>query len=91
MVRILSAVCLGVGTMIGYQRIVTTLGQRLGKIHLTSAQGAAAETYPPYLSASQASAGFRANEELVIAGAVPPRNTFAWSGLVWRVRPEIHH
>lgn len=43
-VRILSALCLGIGTMIGYQRIVTTLGQRLGKIHLTPAQGAAAET-----------------------------------------------
>jgi PiT family inorganic phosphate transporter len=42
-VRILSAVCLGIGTMIGYQRIVTTLGQRLGKVHLTPAQGAAAE------------------------------------------------
>ncbi len=42
-VRILSALCLGVGTMIGYKRIVTTLGERLGKIHLTPAQGAAAE------------------------------------------------
>ena len=30
--------------MIGYRRIVTTLGQRLGKVHLTPAQGAAAET-----------------------------------------------
>ena len=43
-VRILSALCLGIGTMIWYQRIVTTLRQRLGKIHLTPAQGAAAET-----------------------------------------------
>jgi len=42
-VRILSALCLGIGTMIGYKRIVTTLGERLGKIHLTPAQGAAAE------------------------------------------------
>jgi hypothetical protein len=42
-VRILSAICLGLGTMIGYQRIVTTLGERLGRIHLTPAQGAAAE------------------------------------------------
>jgi PiT family inorganic phosphate transporter len=42
-VRILSAMCLGVGTMIGYKRIVTTLGERLGKIHMTPAQGAAAE------------------------------------------------
>jgi inorganic phosphate transporter, PiT family len=42
-VRILSAVCLGLGTMIGYKRIVTTLGERLGRVHLTPAQGAAAE------------------------------------------------
>lgn len=42
-VRILSALCLGIGTMIGYKRIVTTLGERLGKIHLTPAQGAATE------------------------------------------------
>jgi PiT family inorganic phosphate transporter len=42
-VRLLSAVCLGVGTMIGYKRIVKTLGERLGKAHLTPAQGASAE------------------------------------------------
>jgi inorganic phosphate transporter, PiT family len=43
-VRALSALCLGIGTMIGYKRIVKTLGERLGNIHLTPAQGAAAET-----------------------------------------------
>jgi PiT family inorganic phosphate transporter len=42
-VRILSALCLGIGTMIGYKRIVTTLGERLGNTHLTAAQGGAAE------------------------------------------------
>ncbi len=42
-VRALSAVCLGLGTMIGYKRIVHTLGERLGKAHLTPAQGASAE------------------------------------------------
>ncbi len=42
-VRVLSALCLGIGTMIGYQRIVTTLGERLGNVHLTPAQGASAE------------------------------------------------
>jgi phosphate/sulfate permease len=36
------ALCLGIGTMIAYKRIVTTLGDRLGRIHLTPAQGAAA-------------------------------------------------
>jgi PiT family inorganic phosphate transporter len=42
-VRLLSAFCLGIGTMIGYKRIVKTLGERLGKVHLTPAQGASAE------------------------------------------------
>jgi PiT family inorganic phosphate transporter len=42
-VRIMSAVCLGIGTMIGYRRIVETLGERLGNVHLTPAQGASAE------------------------------------------------
>ena len=42
-VRMLSAFCLGIGTMIGYKRIVKTLGERLGKVHLTPAQGASAE------------------------------------------------
>ena len=38
-VRLLSALCLGIGTMIGYRRIVKTLGERLGNIHLTPAPG----------------------------------------------------
>jgi inorganic phosphate transporter, PiT family len=42
-VRVLSAVALGIGTMFGYRRIVTTLGERLGKTHMTPAQGASAE------------------------------------------------
>ncbi|MGI4983579.1 MAG: inorganic phosphate transporter, partial [Janthinobacterium lividum] len=42
-VRILSALCLGVGTMIGYKRVVKTLGERLGKQHMTPGQGASAE------------------------------------------------
>ena len=33
-VRVVSALCLGLGTMIGYRRIVKTLGERLGKQHL---------------------------------------------------------
>jgi PiT family inorganic phosphate transporter len=33
----------GLGTMIGYQRIVKTVGEKIGKDHLTDAQGASAE------------------------------------------------
>jgi PiT family inorganic phosphate transporter len=57
-VRILSAVCLGVGTMIGYQRIVTTLGQRLGKVHLTPAQEPRPRPYRRFLSVFLGSAAF---------------------------------
>lgn len=34
---------LGVGTMIGYKRIVITIAEKIGKSHLTYAQGATAE------------------------------------------------
>jgi len=34
---------LGLGTMIGWKRIVVTIGEKIGKTHLTYAQGAAAE------------------------------------------------
>jgi PiT family inorganic phosphate transporter len=37
------AVALGVGTMIGWKRIVITVGEKIGKMHLSYAQGACAE------------------------------------------------
>jgi PiT family inorganic phosphate transporter len=37
------AISLGIGTMIGWKRIVVTVGEKIGKTHLTYAQGASAE------------------------------------------------
>jgi PiT family inorganic phosphate transporter len=37
------AVAVGLGTMIGWKRIVVTVGEKIGKAHLTYAQGASAE------------------------------------------------
>jgi phosphate/sulfate permease len=37
------AIALGVGTMVGWKRIVVTVGEKIGKSHLTYAQGASAE------------------------------------------------
>jgi PiT family inorganic phosphate transporter len=37
------ALSLGLGTMIGWKRIVVTIGEKIGKDHLTYAQGASAE------------------------------------------------
>ena len=42
-VILIISLSLGVGTMIGWKRIVITIGEKLGKSHLTYAQGATAE------------------------------------------------
>ena len=39
-----TAIALGIGTTVGYKRIVVTVAEKIGKTHLTYAQGAAAET-----------------------------------------------
>src|SRR5262249_42391693 len=41
---LLSIACaLGIGTMVGWKRIVVTVGEKIGKTHLTYSQGASAE------------------------------------------------
>jgi PiT family inorganic phosphate transporter len=42
-VKVAVALALGLGTMIGWKRIVVTVGEKIGKAHLTYAQGACAE------------------------------------------------
>jgi len=42
-VKVAVAIALGMGTMIGWKRIVVTVGEKIGKSHLTYAQGASAE------------------------------------------------
>jgi PiT family inorganic phosphate transporter len=42
-VKFAVAIALGLGTMIGWKRIVVTVGERIGKTHLTYGQGASAE------------------------------------------------
>src|SRR5215467_9931399 len=42
-VKVAVALALGLGTMVGWKRIVVTVGEKIGKNHLTYGQGAAAE------------------------------------------------
>jgi inorganic phosphate transporter, PiT family len=42
-VVLMISLCLGLGTMFGWKRIVVTIGEKIGKNHLTYAQGASAE------------------------------------------------
>jgi PiT family inorganic phosphate transporter len=42
-VKVAVAFALGLGTMVGWKRIVVTVGEKIGKTHLTYAQGVSAE------------------------------------------------
>jgi len=42
-VKVAVAIALGLGTMVGWKRIVVTVGEKIGKQHLTYGQGASAE------------------------------------------------
>ena len=69
-VRILSAACLGLGTIIGYKRIVHTLGERIGNTHLTPAQGASAELVGAVLIASAGFTGLPVSTTHIITSGI---------------------
>lgn len=71
--RMLSAVCLGLGTMIGYKRIVTTIGERIGKRHLTPAQGASAELVGGLLIGTAGFSGLSVSTTPIISSGVAGR------------------
>jgi PiT family inorganic phosphate transporter len=88
-VRMLSALCLGVGTMIGYKRIVTTIGERIGKRHLSPAQGASAELVGAALIGTAGFSGLPVSTTHIIASGVA--GTMAGSGagvqrsVIWQI------
>jgi PiT family inorganic phosphate transporter len=69
-VRIASALCLGIGTMVGYKRIVETLGERLGKRHLVPAQGASAELVAAGLIGFAGFSGYPVSTTHVVTGGI---------------------
>jgi inorganic phosphate transporter, PiT family len=69
-VRTLSALCLGLGTMVGYKRIVKTLGERLGNSHLVPAQGASAELVAAGLIGFAGVSGYPVSTTHVVTGGI---------------------
>jgi inorganic phosphate transporter, PiT family len=69
-VRVLSALCLAAGTMIGYKRIVKTLGERLGNSHLVPAQGASAELVAAGLIGFAGFSGYPVSTTHVVTGGI---------------------
>lgn len=69
-VRVLSALCLGAGTMVGYKRVVRTLGERLGKSHMTPGQGASAELIGSVLIGTAGSTGLPVSTTHIITSGI---------------------
>ena len=64
---------LGMGTMIGWKRIVVTVGERIGKTHLTYAQGAAAEIVAMATIGAADGLGLPVSTTHVLSSASPER------------------
>lgn len=88
-VRVMSALCLGIGTMIGYRRIVVTLGERLGNTHLTPAQGAAAELVASVLITFSGFTGLPVSTTHIVTSGIGGTMVSAGSGLQFRTLSRI--
>jgi inorganic phosphate transporter, PiT family len=88
-VRVMSALCLGIGTMIGYRRIVETLGERLGNVHLTPAQGAAAELVSAVLIGTSGFSGLPVSTTHIVTSGIGGTMVSSGAGLrygmLWRI------
>jgi inorganic phosphate transporter, PiT family len=82
-VRILSAFCLGAGTMVGYRRIVTTIGERIGKRHLTPAQGASAELVAATVIGIGGYAGLPVSTTHILSSGVAGTMAASRAGMQW--------
>lgn len=80
-VRLLSAICLGVGTMFGYKRIVKTLGERLGNVHLTPAQGASTEVVAALLIGTAGFTGLPVSTTHIVASGIAGTMVSSGAGL----------
>jgi inorganic phosphate transporter, PiT family len=88
-VRLLSALCLGVGTMFGYKRIVTTLGERLGNAHLTPAQGASAELVSAVLIGTAGFTGLPVSTTHIVTSGIAGTMVTQGAGLRYQVLGRI--
>src|SRR6476469_3086976 len=82
-VKIAVAIALGLGTMIGWKRIVITVGEKIGKTHLTYAQGACAEITATATIAAADGYGLPVSTTHVLSSGIAGTMTANGSGLQW--------
>jgi PiT family inorganic phosphate transporter len=82
-VKVAVAIALGLGTMIGWKRIVVTVGERIGKTHLTYAQGASAELVAMATIGAAELYGLPVSTTHVLSSGVAGSMVANRSGLQW--------
>jgi inorganic phosphate transporter, PiT family len=82
-VKIVVAIALGLGTMIGWKRIVVTVGEKIGKTHLTYAQGACAEITAAATIAAADIYGLPVSTTHVLSSGIAGTMSASGSGLQW--------
>ena len=82
-VKIAVAIALGLGTMVGWKRIVVTVGEKIGKTHLTYAQGACAEVTAAATIAAADGYGLPVSTTHVLSSGIAGTMAANGSGLQW--------
>jgi len=82
-VKVAVAIALGLGTMIGWKRIVVTVGEKIGKSHLTYAQGAVAELVTMATISAADNFGLPVSTTHVLSSGVAGAMAGNGSGLQW--------
>ncbi|MCU0328154.1 MAG: inorganic phosphate transporter [Chitinophagales bacterium] len=67
---VMIALALGIGTMIGWKRIVVTIGEKIGKTHLTFGQGAVSEVVAASTIGLSTSLGLPVSTTHVLSSAI---------------------
>ncbi len=82
-VKVCVAIALGLGTMVGWKRIVVTVGEKIGKTHLTYAQGASAEMVAAATILAAEAYGLPVSTTHILSSGVAGTMAANGSGLQW--------
>jgi len=82
-VKVAVALALGLGTMVGWKRIVRTVGEKIGKEHLTYAQGLSAEVVAMGLIQAATAYSLPVSTTHVLTSGVAGTMAANGSGLQW--------
>ncbi len=83
-VKVAVALALGLGTMVGWKRVVVTVGEKIGKDHLTYAQGASAGLVAMATIFLADNFGLPVSTTHILSSGVAGTMAASGSGLRWR-------